>query len=302
MDTIIGVDIGGSHISCCMYEHTNKVLKKDTYVYSKVNTKESREEILSEWIAALSKTISKGACAFKGIGIAMPGPFDYYGGISLIENVDKLSSLYGVNIRQEIAKGVNIDPSKIRFINDATAFSIAEAKIGCASQFSTCVAITLGTGLGSSFIKDNTPILEGANVPSGGFLYNQSYGNYVADDIFSTRGIINHYKQVSGHTVANVQDLCAQPDSNAKEETFEWFGTELGKFLKPYLLSFNTEVLVIGGNIARAGRYFKEYLFKELSDIEVCFSDSGEDAAIIGAALLLEDDYYLKLENSLKLM
>ena len=40
----------------------------------------------------------------KGIGFAMPGPFDYVKGICYIRGVAKYENLYGINISEAIAK------------------------------------------------------------------------------------------------------------------------------------------------------------------------------------------------------
>lgn len=299
----IGVDIGGSHITCGMFEHSNKILKKETIVSLKVDTKGSMEEIINTWVCAVTKTIALSKENIKGIGVAMPGPFDYYNGISLIKDINKLDSLYNINIRNEMAFRLKISPCNIRFINDATAFSIAEAKIGKASAYQRSVAITLGTGLGSSFLIDGKPMIKEANVPKGGFLYNQKYRDHLADDFFSTRGIINKYKEITGNEVKNVFELCKKAsDEKAVLGVFKEFGLELGKFLKPYLKKFDAEVLVIGGNIAKASNYFIEDLSGQLPQISIHISDYGEEAAIIGSALLLDDHYYADLKPILKSM
>lgn len=299
----IGVDIGGSHIASGMFEHSNKEIIKETLVSQKVDPKAPKDEILDLWASVISKTIEKVDVPIQGIGFAMPGPFNYYEGISLIANVDKLESLYGVNIREELAERLNIHPSKIRFINDASAFSIAEALIGKASLFDRTVAITLGTGIGSSFLVNAQPIINGSNVPAGGFLFNQTYKGQLADNVFSTRGIINQYRELSGKKVKNVQELCKLiPEDKEAQMVFSWFGTELGRFLKPYLLNFDAEVLVIGGNIAKAYAFFGDDLVKQLPEIEIYTSAFGEEAAIIGSALLADDNYYTALIPALKLM
>ena len=299
----IGIDIGGSHITSGMYEHSNKQLIVESVVNRKVNTSSSKEEILGVWVSAINETISKAKVSFQGIGFAMPGPFDYYNGISLIKGVEKLESLYGADIRQELSKRLNLEPSKIRFINDATAFSVAEARIGEASKYNRVVAITLGTGFGSSFLIDSQPILNGSSVPKGGFLYNQIYKDVLADDMFSTRGIVGSYYQKSGILVKNVRELCEYIPKDAQAlEILQRFGTELGIFIKPFLEEFEAEVLVIGGNISRAFKHFSQDLEAEIPNIHTYVSSLGEEAAIIGSALLLDDDYYQKLETTLSKM
>lgn len=299
----IGVDIGGSHIASCMFEHANKKLNRTTLGYTKVDTKASKEEIIRSWVSTITKSIKLADRPIEGIGIAMPGPFNYSEGISLISDVDKLDALFRINIREELASELGIEASKIRFINDASAFSIAEAMVGKASPFQRVVAITLGTGFGSSFVISGQPIIKADNVPEGGFLYNKLYLGDVADDVFSTRGLINHYKEKTGKMVPNVRELCERAENDeSAAETFNWFGRELGKFLQPYLSSFGAEILVIGGNISKASAYFNPSLTKEIPGVETYISDLGEEAAMIGGALLLQDEFYNQLLPTLKLM
>ena len=69
----MGVDIGGSHVASCMYEHSYKELVKDTWVSVEVNNRGSKDEIIGSWIYAITQTVSKLGLPFEGIGLAMPG-------------------------------------------------------------------------------------------------------------------------------------------------------------------------------------------------------------------------------------
>lgn len=299
----IGVDIGGSHITACKYDLQQEKLDDSSLVYRKIDPKGSKSEILGGWVEALKECQGSLSSKITGIGIAMPGPFDYYNGISLIKDLDKLNALYEANIRLELAERLKLQPSQIRFINDATAFSIAEAKVGCARNFKRVVAITLGTGLGASFLIEGKPILRDKSVPEGGFLYNQFYRNEIADNVFSTRGILRRYREISGKEVQNVRILSemAEKDSQAKQCFIE-FGDDLGEFLDLYLRAFNADAVVLGGNISKAFPLFGQSLIEKLGKIEIIKSNLGEKAAIIGSALLLDDDYYSEISSTLKLM
>lgn len=299
----IGIDIGGSHITCGMYGHSNKQILNESLVNHKVNTHGSKTEIINEWVSAINETIAKAKVPYEGIGFAMPGPFDYYNGISLIKGVNKLDSLFGVSIREELSIKFKIDSKKIRFINDASAFSVAEALIGKASEYKRVVAITLGTGFGSSFLVEAQPIVDGDLVPEGGFLYDKYYKGKLADDVFSTRGLVDMYKNKSGNIVKNVKELCDLINIEEQaSEVLEVFGSELGNYIKPYLEKFGTDVLVIGGNISKAYPYFSKSIKEVISDTEIYVSNLGEKAAVFGGALLLDDEYYAKLEDTLKKM
>lgn len=299
----IGIDIGGSHVTCSMYEHTNKQIIAKSLVNRKVNTHGSKNEIIDVWVSAINETISKAKVPYEGIGFAMPGPFDYYNGISLIKDVDKLESLFELNIREELSNRLHVAADKIRFINDASAFSVAEASVGKASKYKKVLAITLGTGFGSSFLIEAQPIVDGGLVPKGGFLYNKYHKGKLADDVFSTRGLVKAYKNISGKDVENVRELCDLIHVEQKAvEVLELFGSELGFFIKPYLEKFGAEVLVIGGNISKAYPHFSKHLQGVIPNTEHYVSNLGENAAVIGGALLLDDAYYLKLKDTLKKM
>jgi glucokinase len=297
----IGADVGGSHISTCLFEHSNKVLILESLIMKKVDRNASKDDILSDWADAIRLTKSTSKEKINGVGLAMPGPFDYYNGVSLIKGVDKFESLYQLNIRDALADKIDINPSNIRFINDASAFTIAETLIGEAKNFDRCVGITLGTGFGSCFSDRGQPILKRHDVPIGGFLYDKPYEGKIADDFFSTRGIIRAYFERSGKLCDSVLEISlkAEDDRDARE-TFSEFGKQLGLFLLPHLQKFDTRMVVLGGNICSAYHLFSTSLHQYLPGFRIYVSLYGEKAAMIGAARLLDDQYYKQIEHTLK--
>ena len=127
----IGIDIGGSHISCGAVDLLVNQLLPGTCFDAMVDNKASADTILSEWVGAIRKTLDAvGKDQVSGIGFAMPGPFDYANGIALFERTEKYTRLYGVNVVNEIRVRLELPASMpVRFINDATAFAIAESWI-----------------------------------------------------------------------------------------------------------------------------------------------------------------------------
>ncbi len=87
-------------------------------------------------------------------GVAVPGPFDYEHGIGLFAGVAKFEALYGVDVGAALAAGLPGPPGPIVFLNDADAFLWGEWLFGVAAGHDRCVAITLGTGIGSAFVAD----------------------------------------------------------------------------------------------------------------------------------------------------
>src|SRR5512147_2288322 len=99
----IGADIGGSHISCAAVDlEAGKVLR-DTFSERAVNNEAQATEIISGWASCLRDVLNRiPAENIKGIGFAMPGPFDYVNGICLIKGVAKYENLYGFNIADAV--------------------------------------------------------------------------------------------------------------------------------------------------------------------------------------------------------
>ena len=170
----IGIDIGGSHISCGAVDLKINDLIPGTCFDAHVDNKASAMDILNSWAKAIALSIDAvGINQVAGIGFAMPGPFDYVKGIALFAgDNDKYPNLYGVDVVSEIRFRLGIaDHIPIRFINDATAFAISEAWIGVGQGTSRLIALTLGTGFGSAFISDGIPVLEGNTVPDLGCVW-----------------------------------------------------------------------------------------------------------------------------------
>lgn len=305
----IGADIGGSHISCAAVDLTTGEILRETLSEREVNNKAASEEIIHVWSEAVTGALSKVPSGkVKGIGFAMPGPFDYVKGISYIKGVAKYEHLYGINISDAMADILKVpEDFLIRFMNDASSFAVGEAWAGSAAAYNQSVSITLGTGFGSAFISDRIPVVDGPLVPRLGCVYHLPYKDGIADDYFSTRWFTGTYLKETGREMKGVREIAdiALAD-NAAMELFKEFGVNLGIFLAPWLNRFKAEMLVIGGNISHAyklfGNHFIESLKNEKCTCMVALSKLKEDAALLGSAYLLDDDFWKSVQYALPLM
>src|SRR5664280_2669555 len=81
----IGTDIGGSHISCAAIDLLSGKIIRDTLTERPVDNQAAANVIIGAWSDALWSVLKKvPRKQVKGIGFAMPGPFDYVKGISYI--------------------------------------------------------------------------------------------------------------------------------------------------------------------------------------------------------------------------
>ena len=262
------------------------------------------DTILSAWAAALQRTLSQiDSSQVKGIGFAIPGPFEYRNGISKMEH--KFLSLKDCYIPDALnAKLEGAQPIAMRFLNDAASFAVGEAWLGAGKGFERVVVITLGTGFGSAFVDKGIPISKREDVPKEGCLWHLPHADGMADDYFSTRGLVNLYAKISGKQLPNAKAVAdAIPTDPAAAKTFAQFGSDLAAFLGPWLTKFQADCLVIGGNIARAfdhfGPTFSAALMEVSPKTSIVLSTLGENAAIIGSARSFETDFWNQVKDNL---
>ena len=276
----LGVDIGGSHITAGLVDLETGTLLKQSYQRKHVSSADSAEAIFDNWCNVMQDSFSSGNVVEKRIGIAIPGPFDYDEGISLIRDQDKFKNLYRINVKHELATRLSIEPDNIRFINDAAAFLKGEVFGGAARGCKGAIGLTLGTGLGSAFLEKG--------VTRDAALWESSFKDGIAEDYLSTGWFIKKYFELSGKTIKGVKELnCSEdPDGHALL-LFEEFGNHLGEFIERLLDELPADVIVLGGNITKANACFMPYLNRYLAN-EAYFSkikiaELSEDAALIGA-------------------
>ena len=306
----IGTDIGGSHITSALIDLEAGKIIPGSNASHEINNKGSADDILSMWADTLARSMAGvDHDQFAGIGFAMPGPFNYEMGIGLfIPEVVKYENLYGVNVAARLKSMLRLDSNcNLRFMNDATSFAVGETWMGKARGFSRSVCITLGTGFGSAFIDDGIPVLERDDVPGNGCFWHLPFMDGIVDDSFSTRWFINEYAAKSGKRLSGVKEIAGLADVDpAVKDIFKEFGKNLGGFMAPWLERFSSEVLVIGGSISGAHNLFGNYLEDSLKSrnlrIQICLSHLKEDAALLGSARLLNDDFWQKIKPLLNKM
>lgn len=274
----IGVDIGGSHITAAHVDATTFKVIENTLKRERVAAMDSAEVILQSWMNVLSSLIVRENGENTKIGIAMPGPFDYEKGISMMQNQEKYDALYGVNVKEILAQRLDIPESDIVFINDAEAFLRGELASGAAADKERAIGITLGTGLGSTSNGSGTTLdMNWAFRP---------FKDSIAEEYISTRWFLKKYKEITGEEVKNVEVLLETADEAVKNEIFEEFSDNLSIFLNDFIAQEQPQVVVIGGNIAKTWDHFIGQLTAKITDKTVAIrqSEMWEDAALVGAA------------------
>jgi len=285
------LEIGGTHVSATRVDAADAAPRTDRIVRLPLVASAARDELLG---ALVSSARAVHRPDLRVWGVATPGPFDYASGVCLIEGVAKLDALYGVDLRHELARALELRSDALTFVNDADAFLLGEAWAGAAAGVRRAVGITLGTGLGSAFLADGRIVNDAPEVPPEGRLDLLQLDGLPVESSVSTRGLLRTYRLLASAETSpdpeNAADLARQARSGDEHalRAFEHFGASLGRILSPWLDSFAPECLVVGGSIARAWDLFSTAFVEACRPVREsvrCLpARHPESAALLGAA------------------
>ncbi|WP_031513181.1 ROK family protein [Streptomyces sp. NRRL F-5123] len=233
-------------------------------------------------------------------GVAVPGPFDYDNGIGHYVGVGKFESLSGADVAAGLHRRLGDRAERLCFLNDADAFGLGEYRAGAAAGHDRAVCLTLGTGVGSSFLERGRPVHDDPRVPPEGFVHHLIAHGGPLEDAVSRRAIRARYTRRAalpdGAEVPDVREIAAraQDGDPVAAEAFEYaFGT-LGQVLAPWIDRFEATCVVIGGSMARSWELVRTAFTDGLpaanrAAVSVLPAGHPEEAPLIGAAQWAQD-------------
>jgi glucokinase len=286
---VVGVDIGGSHITVALIDMEKGEVLEHTWKRLDVDAQGEAQTIIDVWTKAIEESITAHTAVPAGLGIAMPGPFDYEEGVSLMQNQNKYDALYGLNVKQFLADRLKMRIEQMVMTNDAACFLKGEVYSGVAKGYKRVFGLTLGTGLGSArAINDH---VEDAN------LWCSPFKDGIAEDYLSSRWFVARYFELTGDKVKDVKELVDNiQEKPLAQQVLNEFGNNLAEFLIPYIQNEGIEMVVLGGNIANAHTLFSTAFEKRMQEqaVQVKLKKTilGESATLVGAA-----SYCLKKES-----
>lgn len=270
----LGVDVGGTHFSAALAEDGR--LLAGTYRRVAIDPAADALHLLESLAGLINVVMGLVEVPVDSIGIAMPGPFDYTGGVSMIRGLCKYESLYGINIREALRERIKTAGVPIRFENDAACFGLGAARSGEAKKYKRLIAVTLGTGFGTCFMDDGALVTGGTGVPPDGYLYNHPFKGGIAEDHLSARWLLSVYP------AKDVQEMAARATTDeAAAAAFRELGANLGALLTPWIRRFEAEAVVLGGGISRAYALFGPAMQLE---VPVIVPEDPERIGLAGAA------------------
>jgi glucokinase len=228
----------------------------------------------------------------------------------VIHSSVNMQPLEGFNLAAYVEAGSNL-PTVCA--NDANVIALGEQCFGAGRGFSSCMLVTIGTGLGSGLILDGR-LWTG----NGGFA--AEFGHVTVDPEgipcpCGNRGCLEQYvsagalirfarEEMTGTSenllsAENVAARAMQGDSAALS-AFDQLGSWLGIAFGSLLNTLNIQAFVIGGGVGASFDLLLPALRRSLQ--QRCFSQIyegliiekallGDDAGLLGAAALADAQY-----------
>ena len=274
----LGADIGGSHITAAIVNSAESRIISTSVTRISIRPDAPVDDLIKGWAGCIKTAI--GYARIEKICLAMPGPFQYEEGICLIRDQNKYPGLFGINVKERLAKILDIDGRDIYLNNDAACFLHGEVSGNNHTGINKAIGVTLGTGLGTAIYTNGSA--ESAD------LWNLPFQNSIAEDYISSGWFTKQYQLQTGKNINGVKELSTLAETDpVASNLFQIFGSNLGAFLVKFINLEQPELIIIGGNIAQAFQYFSEALLTTVQKIhpsvQISRSTHGEHAALIGA-------------------
>ncbi|MER6271379.1 ROK family protein [Streptomyces sp900105755] len=244
------LEIGGTHVTAADVDTVTRTLVAGRSFSEALDGQGSAEATVAVLVRCAASLTGRSGGRWA---VALPGPFDYRNGIGRYEGVGKFEALRGFDLGAALTAALP-GAAAVHFCNDADAFVLGEWWAGAARGHRTAAGITLGTGVGSCFLRDGRILRDGPGIPPGGRVHTLRYADGPLEDTVSRRALRHAYARATGAAPPDVRDIArrARHGDRAAAGVFTDAFTALGRVLGPLLTAFEPTVLVVGGAIAGA--------------------------------------------------
>lgn len=311
----VGVDLGGTNIVAGVIDDDYKIISKSKL---KTNVPRPAEEIFDDIATCVERAVESAGLDLReiqSIGIGTPGSVDKVDGVIQFAN-----NLYFENVHIVEYLDKKFPTITIRIENDANCAALGEAIAGAGKGRSSFIAVTLGTGVGGGYIL-NGRLVTGCNGAGGEFghtvikfdgidcncgrrgcwecyasataLVNQTKEAMLANkNSLMWKKADGKIENVNGRTAF---DAMRDGDEAAKKVVDTYIGyiavgtINLINELQPELICFGGGISNEKENLlAPLRKSIDKFRYSRYADTqtEICSAVLGNDAGIIGAALV----------------
>ena len=235
---------------------------------------------LSTLIRGFEQTISSLPYAPVAISFAFPGPADYRNGVigGYLPNFPSFRDGVALGPMLEEHFGIPV------FINnDADLFAYGEAmggalprinhmleETGSDKRYRNLLGFTFGTGFGFGFVMDGRLNLGDNSCVETFCLKHRDHPEFIVEDGIAIRAVKRVYRELSGDErelepkdIYNIAEGTLEGNTEAAKEAFATQGRVAGDAMAT-AVTLMDGVIVIGGGLAGASKYFMPALLEEM--------------------------------------
>jgi glucokinase len=304
MSISIGIDLGGTKIAAAAVDLESGALL-GRYV-APTEAHEGPPAVMERMAQVVDMVITQARLTraqISALGVGVPGVIDPNSGTTvLLPNL--ATGWRGVTVVAEMRRLTNLATA---LVNDARAFTLAEATLGAGKGARTVVGVTLGTGIGGGIAVDGR-IQLGINMTAGeiGHMTIDPFGppcgcgnrgcleSFASGTAIAAQGafaVIRGYttsigelvgRDINKITPATILQAAQQGDAVASE-ILERCGTYLGVGLANLVTVISPEKIVVGGGTAQLGEWILGPARREIE--KRCFMTPLEHVAVVRAII-----------------
>lgn len=285
MNKYVCIDIGGTVIKYGIINEDGNILVKG----------ERKSESYKGGIGLLEKIKEitnnyKQEYEISGICISTAGMVDPVKG-EIIYASSAISNYIGTKIKEEIEKEFNI---QCEVENDVNCAGMGEVWKGAGRGTSSCVCLTVGTGIGGSIILGNK-IFHGYNNSAGEIGYmNMNGGTF--QELAATSNLVRRVAERKNIKIEEIDgkkifELAKSGDIDCIEE-IDYLIEILTLGMANIIYMINPEVIILGGGIMAQKEYLNDKIDKALKDklidrlyssTKIKFAENENNAGMLGA-------------------
>jgi glucokinase len=287
----IGIDLGGHHVSGALVDERGRIVKRESLKTADGRKRTAVLEQIVRICSELSQSPRARRSTPKALGIGVPGFLNHDTGVVLAS--PNFPGWENYPIARALGRRI---PYRVYLENDANCAALGEQWRGAGHGHRNVVCLTLGTGVGGGVIVDG-------NLLRGGRGAGAEVGHIVVDPRGPLCGCGGHgcleslasgtaLKRKTGRSGEELA-LRARRREPAALKAFREMGRYLGMGLASLCFLFDPDVIILGGKLSLAFRFFGPSLRKEMRQrlakhpskaVFIRPALCGDDAGLLGAA------------------
>jgi len=314
----VGIELGATSMRVAVTDGRLGVLARASTPHADI--RRGPEPVLAEALDVTRKLLAEqGVDRPSGVGIGVPGPVDFHGGVPVSPPI--MPGWDGYPVRDALSRELG---SPVLLDNDVNVMALGEQHTGVARSADDFLFVKIGTGIGCGIvvarhlyrgadgcagdighirIEQSGPVCACGNV---GCLEAFFGGAALARD--ATAAARSGRSSVLTDLLADRASLTAEDVGTAigagdavSLELVRDGGRRVGSVLANLVSFFNPALIVIGGGVSRLGHpllaevrsvIYRQSLPLATGNLPVVLSELGDDAGVIGAARLISDAVY----------